>query len=300
MIHVIQIQNFQKHPKLLVKLDPHITTIVGPSDTGKSSIVRALGWVVFNSPSGQAFIRDGSPGCRVTVKTDKHSITRRRSKSVNHYEVDGKKLSAIRKGEVPDDVLESLRLDRLNFQLQHDSPLWLSESPGQVAKNLNEIVNLDLIDKVLTTLSRQLRSVDSELTVCQNRLGRAKSEKERLQWIEYAISDWEAVETTLGTLTRTQGDLASLSSLVESLDNTESKIERLENLVGPAATDLKELEVTSNEWKTAKVNISALKSLVREVDKAEELFRILKEQLTELEDEFDSIETCPLCGKAME
>lgn len=55
----LRIQNFQAHKDTTIEFD-RITTIVGgPSDTGKSAVLRALKWVVKNEPKGTSFIRDG-------------------------------------------------------------------------------------------------------------------------------------------------------------------------------------------------------------------------------------------------
>lgn len=41
MIRRIVLRNFQNHRRLRIDLDPRVTTVVGPSDAGKSAVVRA-------------------------------------------------------------------------------------------------------------------------------------------------------------------------------------------------------------------------------------------------------------------
>ena len=55
MIKKIQIQNFQSHKETTLKLDPGVNIIVGTTDSGKTSILRALRWVIWNRPSGDDF-----------------------------------------------------------------------------------------------------------------------------------------------------------------------------------------------------------------------------------------------------
>lgn len=85
MLHKLVIQNFQTHKDLGVTLGPHVTTIVGTTDAGKSSVLRALGWVALNRPTGDAFIRDGARAVSVELGTEKHDIIRERGPGKNTY-----------------------------------------------------------------------------------------------------------------------------------------------------------------------------------------------------------------------
>ena len=89
MFKRITIKNFQAHKKLELSFDPHVTTIVGPSDVGKSAVIRAIAWLATNRPSGTEFIRDGAKTAIVELEIDGHTIRRERSKSLNLYVLDG-------------------------------------------------------------------------------------------------------------------------------------------------------------------------------------------------------------------
>lgn len=286
MIKVIQIQNFQRHEKLKLVLDPNITTIVGPSDSGKSSIIRAIGWVVFNNPSGMAFIRDGSKGCSVTIKTDIHIVKRSRGKSTNYYQVDERRMEAIRKGEVPDAVLQALPFDSLNFQFQHDSPLWLPDSPGQVAKNLNQIVNLDLIDNVLEDLGRRARNAGSELSVTENRLARAKSVLNDLSWVEDAEKEYKKLEQIRKKLDVVRTSHTQLLSCIRPLRTATEQISRYEGLIGPAELFLKKLSNKNSlleKLNNRRIRLKdTLGSLRKEEKRTEELKVVIDEAEPEL------------------
>ena len=55
MINSLTISNFQSHKKTGLEFDKGINVIIGPSDSGKTAILRALNWVVNNKPAGDAF-----------------------------------------------------------------------------------------------------------------------------------------------------------------------------------------------------------------------------------------------------
>ena len=46
----ITLENFQSHKHTEMEFGPELNVIVGPSDSGKSAIIRALKWVMYNEP----------------------------------------------------------------------------------------------------------------------------------------------------------------------------------------------------------------------------------------------------------
>ena len=87
-IQKLVLENFQSHKHSEIEFDPYLNVIVGPSDQGKSAIIRALKWVLFNEPAGDFFIRKGESKCSVTVIfNDGTKLIRFRSKAKNTYHV---------------------------------------------------------------------------------------------------------------------------------------------------------------------------------------------------------------------
>lgn len=85
-ISKIIIENFQSHSLSVFTLKQGLNVIVGPSDSGKSAVIRALKWVLYNEPAGDFFIREGEKECSVTVEfNDGTTLKRYRSRSKNGY-----------------------------------------------------------------------------------------------------------------------------------------------------------------------------------------------------------------------
>lgn len=55
----IDIENFQSHENTHIDFDMGLNIIIGESNNGKSSILRAMDWVVDNQPLGTDFIMTG-------------------------------------------------------------------------------------------------------------------------------------------------------------------------------------------------------------------------------------------------
>src|SRR4051812_38242007 len=94
------LKNFQKHKLLKIQFSPHITTIKGRTDRGKSSILRALKWLCLNNLIGNEFIRTGSSKAKVGLSVKDHRIVREKGAS-NLYVLDGKEFRAFG-SKVPD------------------------------------------------------------------------------------------------------------------------------------------------------------------------------------------------------
>ena len=87
MLKKISIKNFLRNKKLSIIFDKHITTIVGKSAAGKSSSIRALKWLMTNTPSGDRFINWDADEAKVILRADDHKFVRTRGKK-NLYKLD--------------------------------------------------------------------------------------------------------------------------------------------------------------------------------------------------------------------
>ena len=84
MIKSIKIKGFQGHEDSVLNLSKGLNVILGDTDTGKSSILRAINWVVTNRPSGDGFVNKLCKECSVEITTDKGTVTHSRI-PINSY-----------------------------------------------------------------------------------------------------------------------------------------------------------------------------------------------------------------------
>lgn len=196
------IENFQSHVYTEIDFVPGLNVFVGPSDSGKSSILRALRWVLFNQPRGTDFIRKGAKTCRVRlVLEDGTEIIRVRGKSENRYILrtpDGKEevyesigqgshqmiLQAHQMIPLTWDQKETL----LQFASQLEGPFLLSESSGSKAKLIGRISGAHWIDLALKDATREKNQVSNEIRQVEKQKA---STLERLQPYE-KVPQWEA------------------------------------------------------------------------------------------------------------
>jgi len=165
VLRTIELENFQNHRATKLDLSPGVNVIVGPSRGGKTAVLRALRWLVENRPSGDEFRRHGAEGEKTSVAVETsegHFVWRSRGPTANHYCLDQETFTGFGQ-DVPAPVAEALNLGDLNVQHQFDTPFLLFDSPGQVARYLNRVVSLDVIDAALANAAAMKRRNDRDM-----------------------------------------------------------------------------------------------------------------------------------------
>lgn len=194
MIDSIAIHNIQSHKLSELDLHPRINVIVGSSNNGKTAILRALYWSVYNRPLGidnlcshWALDDKGNIKDEMSVEVRKGDdvLIRRKTKSVNQYVLNGNELNAI-KTDVPPEVKDFYKLAETNIQKQQDAPFLVSSTSGEVAKYFNGIARLDIIDNVLAYAEQVKRKERNGLDDIEDRIRVQEELHKSFSWTEEA------------------------------------------------------------------------------------------------------------------
>ena len=178
----ISIRNFQAHKKKIIKVDPHVTIIVGRNDSGKSAIVRAIKFAALGGGSKRRIIHRGSKRASVGLRLGKHEVKRKIGKGGSGYALGSKHYRAFRT-KVPEAIRNILHLDKINFQSQHEALFWFGLSPGKIAKELNKIVDLESIDQAQDIVAKRLRKKKFETEEASQRLEEIQAKINGLSWL---------------------------------------------------------------------------------------------------------------------
>lgn len=196
MIERIEIRNFRANRCLDIDFSSGVTTIVGPSDVGKSAAMGAIRWVAENDWDGVSDISWGETECDVRLYVDGHCIRRRRTPSENLYYLDDQEFKAFGL-DVPDPIKRLLNLDETNWQGQHDSHYWFSETAGEVSRQLNAVVDLGVIDSSLSSAASAMLEAKRTYEAARQRHLDCKARIDELGWVEKAqerLSEVQAAE----------------------------------------------------------------------------------------------------------
>lgn len=228
MISSLTIQNFLSHETTEVELSPGVNIIVGPTDSGKSAIIKAIRWAAINRPMGDGMVSSwaGDASTAVELIVDGKSVIREKGKGINGYYLNDQKFSAI-KGDVPQEVSNLLNLSELNLQTQFDSHFLLSKSPGEVAQIFNKIAHLDKIDVALQNIQRGSREAQRKLDYDKDSL---KDKEERLLAYD-SLPEIEALIKTLeekeNTCNRQALKRQEVLKLISSINKVEAELEEI-------------------------------------------------------------------------
>ena len=233
-MHNIVIENFQSHQKTELNLSDGINVFSGNSDCGKSAIMRALLWCIENKPSGDAYVRnaikDNKGKIKGTCSVSIDGITRVRNKDFNGYKTEvGSTYEALRT-DVPTPIQDELGIGSVNIQRQLDGPFMLSNTPGENAKYINSLVNLDVIDKSASWIGAKIRNNNSELMARNSEL----EELHKQSIDENILSELEYVATTINELSKVQTEVESYISRLEDdinqYESVKSKLSKFNSL----------------------------------------------------------------------
>ncbi len=245
MIESITLRYFQIHEYFHTKLD-RTNTFVGPSDAGKSTVLRALLWLSTNRPSGSAFVGRFGKAAHTTVsgQVDGRVVGRRRGRSVNLYRLDDQRFSAFGTG-VPAAIADLLNVGEENFQGQHDAPFLLSLSPPEVARQLNSIINLGLIDRTLTNASKAVHRAKVTISITEERLLNARTRKKELAWAVACHRDVTDAQGVADRLAAARQDADSLRQAASDLSRRVSVARRLSVALEAGSTALQAISAYS-------------------------------------------------------
>lgn len=218
----LELSDFQAHTATKIAFSPSITTIVGPTDIGKSAILRALRVICLNDIPGTHFVRDGAKRMKIRLlgihKKERHEVVRTKNHdgATNTYELDGKELKAFGQG-VPADVDAFLCMGEINFQDQHDAPFWFKETAGEVSRRLNAVVDLSIIDSTLSNITGMVKAAATRKESAEERLEDAEFKLAQLNLQRPRIIAFEKLSEASEVRRKTTRRVEKLESIIEEV-----------------------------------------------------------------------------------
>jgi exonuclease SbcC len=271
-----------------------VNCIIGNSDAGKSAILRAIRWVLFNRPSGESFRSWWGGTTKATIFTNDQKITRIRGKQ-NGYFLNGKLLEAVR-SDVPDEVSKALNMSEINIQRQHDKVFLFSDSPGEVARHFNEIAHIDDIDYATKNIQSWIRKTNQEIEVTNNQITNYTEDLKKysnLESLEYQVSELEKLDQRkqeIETKVKVITNLITRSSVLDSLiERVQNKLKH-KDVVNTCLGLYKALETTTEQKNGIIKAVKQLKSInikQKELQRLTKLSDIVEEALSLYRNLFD-------------
>ena len=270
----IELKNFQAHSQTVLNLRDGLVCVVGATNAGKSSIIRALRSLIYDSIRGYRYVRHGQASATVNVQFDDVAVAKVKGKKENRYIVGGEKYDAIGVG-IPVEAAKALNMPlvkvdkdleiELHVASQLNPPFLILDNDSTRAKFLNVLTGGHILDAALRETNRKIREVDDTRKGIITRLDEAKTQLK-------AFEDIPAKESTLSGIKSNLERLAALEKRIEQLTLSQSVLGLIRVKQERADAQLAALSRYDWAW-----SLSRLSIIQQTVDSVERLSRIRHE-----------------------
>ena len=269
MINSIKIQNFQSHVNTTLDLDPGVTAIVGPSNCGKSAVFRALNWLINNRPGGNEFHSWAGGDPSIMLNLDSNNVTRSRRANENIYTLNDQEFKAFGTN-VPEPIQKALNISDINFQFQLDDPFLFGETPGNIARKLNEVVDLAVIDKALFNINQRYRQEVNQLKNAEDKKAELVDELEEYSWLPEAEESLIELERLDSSIIHNKQQAVALEINVKEIYHIEKEIDQISSGPIKVENEVQELINLDNKIDKNFQDSSTLDDLIGEIDELKE------------------------------
>lgn len=222
-----------------------MTVILGQTDQGKSAIIRALKWVLYNEPRGTDFITAGCKYCRVELEMQDGSIIiRERDGQRNRYILKQNGQEQIFEGfgnTVPLEIVKvhgipKIYIDRdatsaVNLAEQLEPPFLISESGSNRAKALGRLVGIHIIDAAQRATLKDLSDSQQRHKLLEKDIADLTDELQSYENIDMLAEKITHLKSILEKLKQKRHIILKLTQLKQELEPTNLEINNNKNIL---------------------------------------------------------------------
>ncbi len=271
MIEDTDIRYFQGHDWTHLEFVKGLNVIMGSSDQGKSSLIRALRWLFVNKPTGNEFrshFAERKQNTKVSSVINGKKISKKRKGTSNIYDIEGTKdsIKAVRTG-VPDEIIEVTRIDDTNFHGQFDGFFLIDDSPGQRMRYFNDLLGLNIIPIAM----KFLRSKHNKGRITAGELQKQGEEIEmrllKYEDLDEIVSNLEELDSSIEMQEKTRKEGTEIKAILSSINEIEDKKEGLNLFIGEGEK-IEALSKSINKAAGAEIEIENITSEIEIISSA--------------------------------
>jgi DNA repair exonuclease SbcCD ATPase subunit len=230
MIKSLDIFNFQSHKHSTLHFHSGLNVIVGPTDSGKSVILRTLRKLFFNRPFGSAFRSTWGGETYIETLTDDDTLIGLKEDSEKTYFLNDLEFKAFGQS-IPKEIADNLNVNEVNIQQQLDSPFLFSQSPGEVAQHFNKIAHLEQITLSISNLKKWVTQLESTIKHKQEDLSKKIDELKTFDYLEKFEIELEVLEDMEKKVSSKKSQKTQLSIIINKFNFVEDEIECYQDIL---------------------------------------------------------------------
>lgn len=249
MIYIknVELHNFQSHSDTKLEFDRGLNVILGNSDAGKTAILRAIKWALYNEPKGDYFIRQGERDVSVTVTFSNGVVVERsRTPSKNSYylkDAHGEEMRFEGFGlDVPKEITDAtnmykISLDNsnnksiLNIAEQLDGPFLLNEQASLRASAIGRLIGVNYVDDALRSVVRDNKRISQEIESLKKNKEDYKIQLKEFDYIKDYKSRFDKISNIRDKIKNLQDRLNLISKLRDDYEDNKKEIEETNSLL---------------------------------------------------------------------
>jgi exonuclease SbcC len=316
MLSRVSVRDFQSLKSLDLEVGG-FTVISGPSNSGKSALLRAVRMVAENVDRPSSIVRHGAKqaSAGLLFETGQVAIVRGKAKSEYILGTGSHRDSAERRypkagKDVPEDVAAFLRFaevegESLSFAFQFDRPFLLDDPATQVAKVFGDLTNVNVLFAAVREANRRRLETGARLKVRRQQLEELRLRADEYSTVADRARKVEALRETFSELIVSGRELARFRTqlhVVKTAAIAIAELEVLPELPEPQADSLQERYDSE---------ISRMRALMDRVWQGETAERQETQAIEQLDQKIAVLDaryhrtliesgTCPLCGQKVE
>ena len=278
-IDYVNVTNFQIWKDVTLELED-FNVIKGSSNSGKSSLVRAIN-MVLNNDWHKSWLRQGEKDSTVKIHFTDETYIKRTRGSQNLVEIklneeDSNTWSGFG-NNYPEEVLNFLSISEENCSYQFDQHFFLSLTPTKRALTFGSFSDLQKIDEIINLVQKEIRDGDKILKSYDLEIERLE---EDLNKTDEILKIKPAVEILL--------EINDFTNSIENVISYKKRIGKIDELLD-CFTLMDEID-RCHEKHESLLTVSAINVIDDELLSIDNDIKNLKENLQEEKN-------CPTCGQ---
>ena len=252
LITEVKIENIKNHAQAEYRFEPGVTAICGPNGSGKTSIIEAIAWVLFDhlDYNRDDFVRRGAKRGQVAISfrsnadQREYTVTRDTAGGYFVYDIENK----VRLVEQKKDVISWLK-QQIGVDAGVDLPTLFKttigvpqgtftadflQSASNRKKTFDQILKVEEYRQASDNLRTTNKHLDSQIHEIEKKLSEAEGElkaydeiKQRFEIIQSQLETLEAEQkNVLAARTQIEQKVTELGELLESLKKQKGLVER--------------------------------------------------------------------------
>ena len=218
----VKIENYQAIKNADLFFDVGLTAIVGPTNSGKSSLIRAIKGAI-NNQTGTGFINYNADESVVSIEDNGNTIvwTKPRKGSAT-YTLNGREISKVGRTQ-NEEVANLLNMSevevntqkiRLNFWEQMEKAFLMDKTPNQLFEFISQSKEQELMQSYQQTEQTKLTEIEKQIKVNETKLDVYKQEIQKLDNRATELVRFNAI------------DINQIQSLIKLKNSVETNLER--------------------------------------------------------------------------